>query len=83
MRFSIARISPEVADRGAAIDGTILAALPSALFRVALDDGREVVAHVGGRLPLSLVRLLPGDRVRIELAPYDSGRGRIVAKLTR
>jgi len=62
-------------------EGVILAPLPSALFRVALDDGREIVAHTGGRLSLSLVRLLPGDRVRIELAPYDSGRGRIVAKL--
>ena len=62
-------------------EGVILAPLPSTLFRVALDDGREVVAHVGGRFSLSLVRLLPGDRVRIELAPYDFGRGRIVAKL--
>lgn len=61
--------------------GRIVAPLPSALFRVRLDDGREVVAHIGGRLRLNVVRLLPGDRVRVELTPYDDGRGRIVAKL--
>ena len=58
-------------------------ALPSAIFRVALDDGREVLAHVGGRLRLNVVRLLPGDRVRVELTPFDAGRGRIVAQLGR
>lgn len=67
----------------ASFEGAIVEALPSGIYRVALDDGREVLAHVGGRFRLSLVRLLPGDRVRIELTPLDSGRGRIVAKLGR
>ena len=61
--------------------GRIVEALPNAIYRVALDDGREVLAHVGGRLRLNVVRLLPGDRVRVELTAYDQGRGRIVARL--
>ena len=73
-----------VREQGAAgitVEGQIAQPLPNALFRVALPDGREVLAHVGGRLRLGLVRLLPGDRVRVELAPHDSGRGRIVERL--
>ncbi len=68
---------------GSTAEGRVLEALPSAIFRVALDDGREVLAHVGGRLRLNVVRLLPGDRVRVELTPFDAGRGRIVAQLRR
>ena len=65
------------------VAGKIVESLPNAIFRVALDDGREVLAHIGGRLRLVVVRLLPGDRVQLELAPYDSGRGRIVARVGR
>jgi translation initiation factor IF-1 len=68
---------------GGTVEGTVIEPLPNVIFRVALDDGREVLAHVGGRLRMAIVRLLPGDRVRVELTPYDSGRGRIVAKLGR
>ena len=68
---------------GQTVVGKIVESLPNALFRVALDDGREVLAHVGGRLRLVVVRLLPGDRVQLELTPYDSSRGRIVAKVGR
>lgn len=64
-----------------ALEGRVIDQLPNVLFRVRLDDGREVLAHVGGRLRLNVVRLLPGDRVRVELTPYDASRGRIVAKL--
>jgi len=64
-------------------EGKVIELLPSALVRVALDDGREVVAHLGGRFKLAVVRLIPGDRVRVEVTPYDAGRGRIVAKLGR
>jgi translation initiation factor IF-1 len=62
-------------------EGKVVELLPSALVRVALDDGRDVVAHIGGRFKMAVVRLLPGDRVRVEVTPYDAGRGRIVAKL--
>ncbi len=65
------------------VAGKIVESLPNAIFRVALDDGREVLAHVGGRLRLVVVRLLPGDRVQLELTPYDSGRGRFVARVGR
>lgn len=64
-------------------EGIVVEVLPNAIFRVALDDGRDVLAHVGGRFRLANVRLLPGERVRIELTPYDSSRGRIVAKVGR
>jgi translation initiation factor IF-1 len=63
------------------VEGRVVATLPSAIFRVLLDDGREVRAHLSERLRPRVVRLLPGDRVRVELATYDPGRGRIVAHL--
>lgn len=63
------------------ITGRIIEPLANAIFRVELDDGREVLAHIGGRLRLNVVRLLPGDRVQVELSPYDAGRGRIVASV--
>jgi translation initiation factor IF-1 len=72
-----------MSNSGQTVVGKIVESLPNALFRVALDDGREVLAHVGGRLRLVVVRLLPGDRVQLELTPYDAGRGRIVAKVGR
>ena len=72
-----------MSNSGETVNGTIVEGLPNAIFRVALDDGRDVLAHVGGRLRLVVVRLLPGDRVRLELTPYDAGRGRIVAKIGR
>lgn len=69
--------------QGERLLGTIVEGLPNAIYRVALDDGREVLAHVGGRLRLTVVRLLPGDRVRVELTLLDASRGRIVAKAAR
>lgn len=53
-------------------------ALPSTTFRVKLDDGREVLAHLSGKLRLNFIRILAGDRVVVELSPYDESRGRIV-----
>jgi translation initiation factor IF-1 len=55
--------------------------LPSALYRVRLDAGTQVTAHIVGRMDRNFIRVLVGDRVRIELSPVDSGRGRIVEKL--
>ncbi len=53
-------------------------ALPSAMFKVKLDDGREVLAHLSGKMRLNFIRILPGDRVAMEFSPYDDKRGRIV-----
>ncbi len=53
-------------------------ALPSAMFKVRLDDGTEVLAHLSGKMRLNFIRILPGDRVSMEFSPYDDKRGRIV-----
>jgi|GEM_PF-2984996 len=58
--------------------GQIVAPLPNALYRVALDDGHEIVAHVSADVRMQSIRLLPGARVRVDLSPYDLTRGRIV-----
>ena len=62
-------------------EGVVQEALPSTLFRVRLDDGKEILAHLSGRMRLHHIRVLPGDRVRIELSPYDGTKGRIVHRL--
>lgn len=59
------------------VEGIVKAPLPNALFRVELADGHEVLAHVGNDFRMTFVKILPGDRVRVELSPYDLGRGRI------
>jgi len=65
---------PEVA-------GAVTEQLPSALYRVRLDEGGMVVAHIADRIDRNFVRVLVGDRVRVELSPLDPGRGRIVGKI--
>jgi translation initiation factor IF-1 len=69
------------AGAGAQVTGTIVEQLPSALYRVRLEEGSRVTAHIAGRLDRNFVRLLVGDRVRVELSPLDLGRGRIVEKI--
>ena len=59
------------------IEGTVEELLPSTTFRVKLDDGRLIFAYLSGRLRLNQIRILPGDRVRIEMSPYDLSKGRI------
>ena len=63
------------------VDGVVDEVLPNALFRVVLGGGQRITAHISGRTRLNLVRLLPGDRVRVELSPYDRSRGRIINRL--
>lgn len=58
--------------------GKVLEALPSLKFRVELEDGKKIIAHLAGKLRLYRIRVLPGDKVTIELSPYDETRGRIV-----
>ena len=59
-------------------DGTIIEALSNAMFRVELENGHTIVAHVSGRMRKNFIRILPGDRVTIEMSPYDLTKGRIV-----
>ncbi|CAN5284113.1 translation initiation factor IF-1 [soil metagenome] len=63
------------------VEGKVTEPLPNAMFRVELDSGHEVLAHISGRLRMNFIRILPGDRVRIELSPYDLTRGRITYRL--
>jgi translation initiation factor IF-1 len=60
------------------VEGTVVEALPNATFRVRLDSGHEVLAHISGRMRVYYIRILLGDRVLVELSPYDLTRGRIV-----
>jgi len=59
-------------------EGVVTESLPNAMFRVTLDGGQSVLAHLSGKVRLNFVRIVPGDRVRIELSPYDLSKGRIV-----
>lgn len=59
-------------------EGRVTEALPNAMFRVELENGHKVLAHVSGKIRLNFIRILPGDRVTVELSPYDLTRGRIV-----
>jgi translation initiation factor IF-1 len=59
------------------VEGTILEPLPNAMFRVELDNGHRVLAHISGKMRMHFIKILPGDRVTIELSPYDLTRGRI------
>ena len=58
-------------------DGTIVEALSNAMFRVELQNGHEVIAHISGKMRMHYIKILPGDKVRIEMSPYDLSKGRI------
>jgi len=60
------------------VEGTVIEPLPNAMFRVELENGHRVLAHVSGKIRMNFIRILPGDKVTIELSPYDLTRGRIV-----
>lgn len=60
------------------VEGTVIEPLPNAMFRVELENGHKVLAHVSGKIRMNFIRILPGDKVTIELSPYDLTRGRIV-----
>ena len=63
------------------VDGTIVEALPNAMFRVELQNNHRVLAHVCGKMRMHFIRILPGDKVRVELSPYDVTRGRITFRV--
>jgi translation initiation factor IF-1 len=58
-------------------DGTIKEALSNAMFRVELENGHEIIAHISGKMRMHYIRILPGDKVKIEMSPYDLSKGRI------
>jgi len=62
-------------------EGKIVEALPNAMFRVELENGHLVLAHVSGKMRMNFIRILPGDKVKLELSPYDLSRGRITFRV--
>ncbi len=59
------------------VEGTVIETLPNAMFRVELENGHRVLAHISGKMRMHFIKILPGDKVKIELSPYDLTRGRI------
>ena len=59
------------------IEGTVVEKLPNAMFQVELDNGHQVLAHISGKLRMNFIRILPGDKVTVQMSPYDLTRGRI------
>lgn len=64
-------------DEAIQVEATVIETLPNAMFRVELENGHKVLAHISGRMRKNFIRILPGDRVLVELSPYDLNRGRI------
>ena len=63
------------------LEGTILESLPNAMFRVEIENGHEILAHISGKIRKNFIRILPGDRVKVEMTPYDLTKGRITFRL--
>lgn len=61
--------------------GKVIETLPNANFKVQLEDGREILCHLGGKMRLHKIKILPGDKVKVEISPYDQNRGRIIWRL--
>ncbi len=63
------------------LEGEVLENLPNATFKIKLDNGHEILAHISGRMRVNYIRLIPGDRVIVEMSPYDLTKGRIVQRM--
>ena len=63
------------------VEGVVIEPLPNAMFRVALENGHKVLAHISGKMRMNYIRILPGDKVKVELSPYDLTRGRITFRI--
>ncbi len=63
--------------KGITVEGVVVEALPNAMFRVEMDNGHKVLAHISGKMRMHYIKILPGDRVTVEISPYDWSRGRI------
>jgi translation initiation factor IF-1 len=68
---------PKPKEDAIVLEGTVIEPLPNAMFRVELENGHKVLAHISGKMRMHYIRILPGDRVQVELTPYDLTRGRI------
>ena len=60
------------------VEGTVLEKLPNAMFQVELENGHKILAHISGKLRMNFIRILPGDKVLVEMSPYDLAKGRII-----
>ena len=67
-------------EEGIIVEGTVLETLPNAMFRVELENKHKVLAHVSGKMRMYFIRILPGDKITVELSPYDLTRGRIIRR---
>jgi translation initiation factor IF-1 len=63
------------------VEGTVIEPLPNAMFAIELENKHQVLAHISGQLRMNFIRILPGDRVRVELSPFDHSRGRITSRI--
>ena len=63
------------------VQGTVLETLPNAMFRVEMENGHKILAHISGKMRMHYIKILPGDKVILELSPYDLSRGRIVYRV--
>lgn len=72
------KIKTSEKERALEVEGIVIERLPGENFRVKLETGQEVLAHISGKMRMNYIRILPGDRVKVELSPYDLTRGRVV-----
>jgi translation initiation factor IF-1 len=79
--FDSRKIEENMAKDVIEIEGTILESMPNAMFRVKLENGHEILAHISGKIRKNFIRILPGDRVKVEMTPYDLTKGRITFRL--
>jgi translation initiation factor IF-1 len=63
------------------VEGKVIESLPNTLFRVGLEDGTGIICHLSGKMRMNFIKILPGDRVRVEMTPYDKTKGRITFRL--
>ena len=74
MRYGVLNMTKE---ESIEVEGTVLEPLPNAMFRVELDNGHKILAHISGKMRMHFIRILVGDKVKVQLSPYDLTRGRI------
>lgn len=68
-------------EEGIQVEGTVVEPLPNAMFRVKLENGKVILAHISGKMRMHYIRILPGDKVTVEMSPYDLTRGRITYRV--